>query len=139
MDLLMETQIEEFLDKSKFKKREDFFKYNQNLRILKDDIHWLTNINLFEMSVLNLKTIIKRMINTLENKNILKINEVTVDKNIRIQETNFHRYSYFRTKLFLLNIFYNDEKRKKELVYILKEYIPNQLNFYISSFNFIQI
>ena len=79
------------------------------------------------------------MINTLENKNILKINEVTVDKHIKIQNTNFYRYSYYRTKLFILNIFYDDEKRKKELVYILKKYIPNQLKFYISSFNFIQI
>lgn len=67
------------------------------------------------------------------------MNEVSVEKHISIKNTDFYRYSYFRTKLFSLVIFYDNENRKKELVYILKKYIPYQLNFYISSLNFIKI
>ena len=144
MDLLMKTQVQEFLlKKSKKSKKSDFFrynlKYNHNLINLQDDLKWLAHINLFKMSILNLRVIVNRMINVLENKNILKVDEVTVDKNIQILEIDYHRYSYLRTKLLTLNIFYNDEIRKKEIVYILKKYIPNRLNFYISSFNFIKM
>jgi len=135
----MKNQVEEFLlDKSKIKKI-NYFKYNQDLIKLSDDLKWFTNINLFELSILNLQTVINRMINILEKKKILKMNEVSVEKHISIKNTDFYRYSYFRTKLFSLVIFYDNENRKKELVYILKKYIPYQLNFYISSLNFIKI
>ena len=116
IDNLIKTQLDEFLLNRKIYKR------NNQLNLL-------TNLNLYELSVDNLKQIIDRYLVKLENKNILKINEIEIGIN---NNNN-------RTSLFSVYIFFNNEFRKAEIIQILKQYIPNKLNYYISNLYFIKI
>ncbi len=122
IDNLIKTQLDEFLLNRKIYKRNN-------------QLNWLTNLNLYELSVDNLKQIIDRYLVKLENKNILKINEIEIG----INNNNNNNNNNNRTSLFSVYIFFNNEFRKAEIIQILKQYIPNKLNYYISNLYFIKI
>ena len=123
IDNLIKTQLDEFLLNKKIYKRNN-------------QLNWLTNLNLYELSVNNLKQIIDRYLLKLENKNIIKINEIEIGINNNSYNNN---NNYNRTSLFSVYVFFNNEFRKAEIIQILKHYIPNKLNYYISNLYFIKI